>query len=172
MEQKKRSQPGFQRFLGIPVAYEVSVGAVVVRRSPEGFQCLLLQYPHGHWDFVKGHVEPGESYEETLRREAQEEAGIEDLEVLPGFRERTRYFYVAKGSEREKRIRLKKGLWIFKTVYFYLAESKTADVRLSHEHIGYAWLLFPEAIEKVTFPATKRILQGAEAFLKKGERTA
>jgi bis(5'-nucleosidyl)-tetraphosphatase len=165
----RNRQPGFQRFLGIPVAYEVSVGAVIVRRSRAGFQCLLLQYPHGHWDFVKGHIEPGESREETLRREAQEEAGIENLSIVAGFRERTRYFYIAKGSEREKRLRLKKGLWIFKTVYFYLAETDMEEVTLSHEHIGSAWLPFPEAIKRVTFPATKRILQRAEEFLKKKE---
>lgn len=165
--EEKNKRHGFQHLLGLPVAYEVSVGAVIVRHTAEGLRCLLLQYPHGHWDFVKGHVEADETDELTLRREAQEETGIKQLSLVAGFRDKTRYFYVAKGTEREKRIRLKRGLWIFKTVHFYLAETATEEIVLSDEHIGYAWLPFSEAIERVSFPNTKRILQKAFEFLEK-----
>jgi bis(5'-nucleosidyl)-tetraphosphatase len=168
----RNRQPGFQRFLGIPVAYEVSVGAVIMRKASEGREYLLLQYRHGHWDFVKGHGEAGETHEETLRREAKEEADIDSLTVFPGFREKTSYFYVAKGGEREKRLRLKKGLWIFKKVYWYLAETQDTEVfvpRASHEHLDYAWLPFEGAVARATHPAAKRILQSAEEFMKKKE---
>jgi 8-oxo-dGTP pyrophosphatase MutT (NUDIX family) len=168
----KVSRRGFQHFLGLPVAYEVSVGAVIVRRTAEGFECLLLKYRHGHWDLVKGHSEAGETHEETLRREAKEEVDIDRLSVMPGFRKKTRYFYVAKGSEREKRLRDKRGLWIFKKVYWYLAETTDTQVFIpesSHEHTAYAWLPLTQAVERATFPAIKRILKDAQAFLAKQE---
>lgn len=169
-EKNKRS--GFQHLLGLPVAYEISAGAVIVRHSSIGWECLLLQYRHGHWDFVKGHVEKGESHQETVKREAKEEADIDDLSIFSGFQEKTLYFYRAKGTEREKRIQAKRGLWIFKKVYWYLAETKDTEVFIpeaSHEHIAYEWLPFAEAIERATFPEAKRILRKAQNFLQEKE---
>jgi 8-oxo-dGTP pyrophosphatase MutT (NUDIX family) len=159
--------PGFQRLFGIPFAYEVSVGAMIFRRTPmDGeVEYLLLQYPHGHWDCVKGHIEAGETKEETLHRETLEEAGIREITLVKGFRSLTRYFYTAKGTELEKRRRSKKGVWILKTVYFYLAEAKDDTVTLSDEHIGFAWLPFEEAKKKLSFPAVKKILSDAHKFL-------
>lgn len=166
----KKTQPGFQHFLGLPIAYEVSVGAVVFRRGAQGVEYLLLRYPHGHWDYVKGHIEAGESEENTLRRETFEEAGVELSAIMKGFRRSTRYFYTAKGAELEKRKRQGRGIWIFKTVRFYLAEvASDVQITISDEHIGFAWLPFEEAIEKLTFPAARRIIESADAFLKKGK---
>ena len=48
--------------------HEKSCGAVIVRDG-NGIEYLLLQYETGHWDFVKGHVELGESEVETTSRE-------------------------------------------------------------------------------------------------------
>lgn len=164
---KTKTTPGFQSLLGLPVAYEVSVGAVIFRRSAKtgAIEYLLLRYPHGHWDYVKGHIEAGESHKETLRRETMEESGIEHIDIVRGFRKYTRYFYTAKGTELEKRKRTGKGIWIFKTVYFYLAEAGNDAIAISDEHIGFAWLPLNEAVAKLTFPAAKDILESADAFL-------
>jgi 8-oxo-dGTP pyrophosphatase MutT (NUDIX family) len=166
----RKRQPGFQRIFGTPLAYEVSVGAVVFRCGASGeYEYLLLRYPHGHWDYVKGHVEAGETYEETMRREILEESGLTAIELIHGFRKHTRYFYTAKGSELEKRKRSGKGLWIWKTVYFYLARVKDDcdRVAISDEHTSFAWLPVDPAISKLTFPVAKDILLAADAFLKK-----
>lgn len=163
----KKTQPGFQSIFGVPLAYEVSVGAVIFRRTSHRIEYLLLRYPHGHWDYVKGHIEAGETQEETLRRETQEESGIANMNVVRGFRKHTRYFYTAKGTELVKRKQSGKGIWIFKTVYFYLAEAIDSEISISDEHIGFAWLPFEEASTKLTFPAAKSILETADVFLKK-----
>lgn len=162
-----KTKPGFQSFLGFPVAYEVSVGAVIFRRTPDNrIEYLLLRYPHGHWDYVKGHIEAGETHEQTLRRETHEESGLDAIDIMKGFRTYTRYFYTAKGTELVKRKRTGKGIWIFKTVYFYLAEVHDATIEISDEHTGFAWLTFEEAIAKLSFPATKDILDKAHTFLR------
>lgn len=164
----KPSKPGFQKFLGFPLAYEISVGAVIFRRTEKGeVEYLLLRYPHGHWDYVKGHIEAGENHEETLRRETLEESGIDNIRIMKGFRQHIHFSYTAKGSEREKRIRQGNGLWIFKRVYFYLAEAPVSDVKISHEHIHFSWLPFESAMQRLTFPNAKNILQKADEFLKK-----
>ncbi|HLD81405.1 MAG TPA: bis(5'-nucleosyl)-tetraphosphatase [archaeon] len=132
---------------------EKSAGVVVFRGAGGEKKYLLLHYALGHWDLVKGHVEKGETGEETARRECLEETGIKDLELVPGFREGIEYSYT-RGSER-----------VHKAVTFYLAETLEEKVTLSFEHQGFAWLSFKEAMERLTFENAKGVLRKADAFL-------
>ena len=38
--------------------------------------CLITSIERGHWGFPKGIIDPGETPEETARKEAEEEAGL------------------------------------------------------------------------------------------------
>jgi len=151
----------FLKLAGFPVEWEVSVGTAVFRLENGQRAYLILKYPSGHFDFPKGHMEEGESEEETLRRETEEETGIRELRILPD-RTSIRYFYVAKGGERERRIREGRGRIIFKVVHFYPAETKETEVRISHEHTGFEWLPYEEAIGRLTFENAKEVLRRAE----------
>lgn len=155
---------------GFPVVWEVSVGSVLFRPAPDGTrEYLILQYPSGHFDFPKGHMEAGETEVDTLRRETEEETGIRDIRVYPE-RVSIRYFYEARGNEYERRRREKRGTWIFKVVHFYPAEAEPgAEAAISHEHIGSIWLPFDRALEKVTFENAKRVLQSTEEYLRKNQ---
>jgi len=149
------------KLFGAPVEWEVSVGAAVFRVDDGKRMYLILRYPSGHFDFPKGHMESGESEEDTLRRETEEETGIRTLRVIPD-RTSIRYFYIAKGSERERRIREGRGRWIFKAVHFYPAETDEIEVHISHEHTGFEWLPYEQALEKLTFENAKEVLRQAE----------
>ncbi|HLD48866.1 MAG TPA: NUDIX domain-containing protein [archaeon] len=133
---------------------EKSVGAIIFLRGKE-IKYLLLHYESGHWDYVKGHIEKGESEKETLLREAKEEAGLTDLKIIDGFKERIRYFFKAEGK------------LISKEVVFYLAETKTEDIKLSFEHKGFKWLPYADAEKIVTYKNAKELLKKADEFLKK-----
>ncbi len=137
---------------------ERSAGAVIVRDEKGVRHYLLLQYGKRkgggfHWDFPKGHLEKGETTEEAIRREVAEEAGITDLEFVPGFRETLRLFFRWEGKTS------------IKFVAFRVVRTRTADVKLSFEHIGFAWLPFTEAVARVTFKNAKQLLMNVEAFL-------
>ncbi|QQS16244.1 MAG: NUDIX domain-containing protein [Candidatus Moraniibacteriota bacterium] len=152
------------------MSYEVSAGAVVFRREPDGMRrFLLLQYRHRHWDFPKGHVEVGETLEMAARRETEEEAGLTNLRLVPGFHRRIHFFYTAKGTERERRRKEGRALLIFKTVHFFLAESvpEAPPVRLSEEHLDSVWLSFDRAVERATFDNAKSLLRSAQSILSK-----
>jgi len=115
---------------------------------------LLLQYDAGHWDFVKGNVELNESEKDTVIRELQEETGLVDAGFLEGFREKIEYFYRRQGTT------------IHKEVIFFLIETHTETVTLSFEHLGYAWLNYQHAMERLTFKNAKDVLQKAHELLK------
>lgn len=141
------------------LSFEKSIGAVVFRVEGGQPVFLLLHYPSGHWDFPKGHQEKGENDEETLRREVEEETGIQDLKVFPYSKKQVRYFYQAKGNEKKKRIKQGTGTKIFKRVVYYAAETKTQEVEISFEHVGYEWLSFEEALKRITFKNSKDVIK-------------
>jgi len=129
--------------------FEQSVGAVVFYQD----KFLVLQYRHGHWGFVKGHIEKGETKKQTLMRELEEETGIKKAEIIPDFKEEIGYYY------HNKKL-------VSKKVTFFLVKVNTDKITLSpREHNNYDWLSFKEAHERVTFENTKRVLRKAKEFL-------
>jgi bis(5'-nucleosidyl)-tetraphosphatase len=133
---------------------EKSCGAVVYVKGSE-VKYLLLQYEAGHWDFVKGNVEEGENEQETTVRELREETGIMDARFIDGFREKISYFYKRQGAT------------VYKEVVFFLMETKTSEIKLSFEHVGFDWLTYENTMRKLTFKNAKDVLQKAHDFLKK-----
>lgn len=149
------------------VALEKSVGALIFREKEGTIEYLVMQYPHGHWEFPRGHVEGDETDEETMYREVEEETGISvtQLELQEGFRATMTFWYVARGNEREQRIAEKKCLTIRKKVIFFLACMDGGAIALSHEHDDYLWLTFDDAMKKLTYDNARRMITQAQTFL-------
>ncbi|MCD6500597.1 NUDIX domain-containing protein [bacterium] len=133
---------------------EKSAGAIVFCRKKGKIYYLLLHYEMGHWGFPKGHIEKGETIEETARREVEEETGIKDIKFVKRFKEWIKYFYKREGKN------------IFKIVTYLLAETHQKEVKISWEHIGFKWLPYKEALEQLTFKNAKEILKKANDYLK------
>ncbi|GIU71641.1 MAG: diadenosine 5'5'''-P1,P4-tetraphosphate pyrophosphohydrolase [Candidatus Nitrosocaldaceae archaeon] len=131
---------------------ERSAGAVLFREDDIRLY-LLLHYQARHWDFPKGNIEEGEEELDTVRREVKEETGIDDIIIIDGFKRVSEYYYKRAGK------------LVHKQVVFYLAKTNQKEVRLSYEHIGYEWLPYKEAYDRLTFKNSKRILADAEEFL-------
>ena len=134
---------------------EKSCGAVVFILDKGVAKFLLLNYAAGHWDFVKGNVESNEGERDTVVRELREETGISEAQFIDDFREAISYFY------------RRQGMTIRKEVVFFLMESYVDKVTISFEHVGFVWLTYKHAIEKITFKNSKIVLEKANEFLKK-----
>ena len=132
---------------------ETSAGIVLFRKEGSKILFLLLHYPSGHWDFVKGKIEDGESTHETAIREAKEETGITDITFLENFEEWIKYDFQYQGE------------LIHKKVVFFLAETKTKEVMISHEHLDYTWMDYNTSMEKTTFENAKTVLTRAQMLL-------
>ncbi|HJL67601.1 MAG TPA: NUDIX domain-containing protein [Nitrosopumilus sp.] len=134
---------------------ETSAGIVIFRKENSKNLFLLLRYPSGHWDFVKGKMEKNESTHETAVRETKEETGITNIMFLENFEEWIEYNFQFQGELVQKK------------VVFFLAETKTKEVEISHEHLDYTWMDYNSAMEKTTFDNAKTVLTRAQMLLTK-----
>ena len=132
---------------------ETSAGIVLYRIEDSKKLFLLLHYPSGHWDFVKGKMEKNETTHETAIRETKEETGITDMVFVENFEEWIEYNFKYQGELVEKK------------VVFFLAETKTKEIKISHEHSGYTWMDYNASMEKTTFDNAKIVLTKAEKLL-------
>ena len=132
---------------------ETSAGIVIFRKEGTKNLFLLLHYTSGHWDFVKGKMEKGETTHQTAIREAKEETGITDITFVENFEEWIKYNFKYQGELVQKK------------VVFFLAETKTKEIKISHEHSGYTWLDYNESMEKTTFDNAKTVLTKAQKIL-------
>ena len=132
---------------------ETSAGTVLLCDTSGGNEFLLLNYPQGHWDFVKGKMEVNETPQETVRREMREETGISNFQLIDGFEEFVRYNFRFKNEV------------VHKKVIFFLAKTNIKKISLSHEHNDYLWLGYNDALKKITFKNAKNILTKANKFL-------
>lgn len=131
---------------------EVSAGVVIFREDSK-LLFLLLYYPSGHWDFVKGKIEENENTHQTVVREAKEETGITDLDFVDGFEESIEYDFQYDGE------------LIHKKVIFFLAKTSIEKIKISHEHLDYVWLEFEDALEKTTYQNARSVLSRANQLL-------
>jgi len=132
---------------------ETSAGIVIFRKEETKNLFLLLHYPSGHWDFVKGKMEKDETTHQTAIREAKEETGITEITFIENFEEWIEYNFKYQGELVQKK------------VVFFLAETKTKEIKISHEHNGYTWLDYNSSMEKTTFDNAKTVLTKAQKLL-------
>ncbi|MGN6504533.1 MAG: bis(5'-nucleosyl)-tetraphosphatase [Tepidisphaeraceae bacterium] len=143
-----------ERSAGVVLYLDPSRPGAPAAHTPDARRFLLLDYG-SHWDYPKGHVEPGEDDPTAARRELQEETGITDCEFVDGFTREMTYMF-----------RGRRGGLIKKTVVFFLGHTRESSVTLSHEHVGFAWVTPDEALKKLTYPNAKAMLNAALDHLK------
>jgi len=146
---------------------EHSAGIIIYRKTKEGPKFLLLYHGGPYWNFPKGKLD-GESNFKAALREVREETGIleRDLRFRTWFKVQDKFSYI---RNKEK---------IYKTVTYYLAETKQQDVRLKivpethngERHEGYAWFLYRDAIRFLISPTLKANLKKAYMTIVKQRR--
>lgn len=137
--------------------HEHSAGIVVFAPTQDlnAHLYLLLRYAAGHWDFAKGHIEPGEDKKQTALRELHEEAGI-SATLMSDFEYSFSYAFEHHSGEMRK-----------KTVYFFIGCASSMQVQLSDEHIDYAWLSYHDALTRLTYENAQILLAQVEQELQK-----
>lgn len=131
--------------------YERSCGAIVFRKINDDYRYLVIKNKRSaHWSFPKGHVELGETNEETAMREVLEEAGIH-ITIIPGFMSTSEYMIQNK---------------VEKTVDIFVASTNDTNTTIQESEIeDYAWLEYENSLKRLKFENDKKILSDAHSFL-------
>ncbi|NLL63874.1 MAG: NUDIX domain-containing protein [Ruminococcaceae bacterium] len=131
--------------------YERSCGAIVFRKINEEYRYLIVKNRRStHWSFPKGHIEIGETEEETAKREVFEETGI-SIEIIPEFSKISEYMIQNR---------------VEKTVKIFVASTVDVNTVIQEEEIeDYAWLTFSELLNRLHFDNDKDIVTEAHNFL-------
>lgn len=137
--------------VSIDCFYERSCGAVVFRDIGGEKRFLLIKNKRSaHWGFPKGHVEKGETDEQTACREVLEETGIH-ISIFPDFKSKSEYTIQGK---------------INKTVLIFLATTKDTQTVIQQSEIeDYIWLGFDAALDTLNYENDKAILKKAKAYM-------
>ena len=131
---------------------EKSCGGVVFTRENGDIRYVIIRHRAGHCGFPKGHMELGETEQQTALREIREEVGLQ-CTLIEGFRQQDQYPLPKKPGT-------------VKQVVYFLAEFVEQEIVIQPEEISRVYLLpFEEALKLLPFPAARRILTKANRFL-------
>ena len=135
----------------IECLYESSCGAVVYRKIGGEVRYLLIKNKRSaNWGFPKGHIENGETKEDTAKREVLEETGIH-INIIPGFVSTSEYTIQGK---------------VEKSVSIFVASTTDTQTKIQQEEIeDYIWLNYTKAIKTLKFENDRSILERAHEFL-------
>jgi bis(5'-nucleosidyl)-tetraphosphatase len=128
---------------------EISYG-VVLFRTREKREVLLIQQQNGDWGFPKGHPEAGESDMETLKRELAEKTGITELQIDMDISP-LRMAYQFENHE---------GVEVDKTVVLYVGYStEEPRVLIPQEIREVGWYDIDEARHIITHSESRNLFQ-------------
>jgi 8-oxo-dGTP pyrophosphatase MutT (NUDIX family) len=135
---------------------ETSAGGLVVRGPDHQLEAALIGRTDRRgrllWSLPKGHVEEGETLEQTAEREVEEETGIRGRVLAP--LGEVEFFFAAEGRT------------IRKTVHHFLL--RFVDGELSdadHEVTEVAWVPVDELVSRLAHPDERGIARIAVATL-------
>ena len=122
------------------VEVEKACGCIII----EDQKVLLIKQKDENWGFPKGHVEEGETEEETAAREVKEETNI-DVEI-------------ESSKKYEMEYKLPNGN--LKQVVLFMAKKIGGEEKRQQEEIAELnWYTLEEALEILTFNNTKEVLR-------------
>ena len=135
--------------------YERSCGAIVFRVIDGQVRYLLIKNKRSaHWGFPKGHMEGGETPEQTATREVFEETGIR-IEIIPDFSLKSEYTIQGK---------------VEKSVVIFMARTNDEQTVIQREEIDdYVWLSYGRALDLLKFENDRAILRKGHQFLRRNK---
>ena len=139
------------------MADEKSCGAIVFTYENGIRKYVIIRETgiyQGYCGFPKGHMEAGETEQDTAIREVKEETGL-DVELLDGFRQVDEHFLAREGRPNDK-----------KTNVYFLAEFHDQELKAQESEVAEIVLMdYRDALESLQYNESKRELAEAESFM-------
>lgn len=132
----KGKKPSIQEIVREPTA-----GGIIFRRNKDGaIEILLIQDAKDRWTIPKGHIEEGETAQQTARREIGEEAGLKDVDVLG---------WLGKIHFRYRRV--DKLVLMTTQIYLVRAKGDTDAIQKEEWMNGIKWFAFNDALDAIEY---------------------
>ena len=123
------------------IVREPTSGGIIFRHDKDGgVEILLIQDGKDRWTIPKGHIEEGETAEETTIREIGEEAGLFDVEVLG---------WLGKINFRYRRV--DKLVLMTTQIYLVRALGDTNAIQKEEWMNGIKWFKFNDALDAIEY---------------------
>jgi len=123
------------------IVREPTSGGIIFRRDNDGgVEILLFQDSRDRWSIPKGHIEEGETAQETAKREIGEEAGLSEVEVLG---------WLGKVHFRYRRV--DKLVLMTTQVYLVRAMGDTNAIKKEEWMKDIKWFKFQDAIDAIEY---------------------
>jgi len=132
-----RKKPSIQEIVREPTA-----GGIVFRHEKEGkgIEILLIQDAKDRWTIPKGHIEEGETAQQTARREIGEEAGLKEVDILG---------WLGKIHFRYRRV--DKLVLMTTQIYLVRAKGDTNAIQKEEWMNGIKWFSLHDALDAIEY---------------------
>jgi diadenosine hexaphosphate hydrolase (ATP-forming) len=130
-----RKKPSIQEIVREPTA-----GGIVFRHGKTGVEILLIQDAKDRWTIPKGHIEEGETAQQTARREIGEEAGLKEVDILG---------WLGKIHFRYRRV--DKLVLMTTQIYLVRAKGDTNAIMKEEWMNGIQWFQFHDALDAIEY---------------------
>jgi 8-oxo-dGTP pyrophosphatase MutT (NUDIX family) len=154
---------------------ERSAGGVVYRKNGQNYEFLIGKHSGYHkWVLPKGHIELGETEQETAVREVEEELGVRARIVNATPIKTIDYYFTADLDDSGTTTRTVKSYQeqggsktkIHKSVVYYLMEVESEDHKPGWEMSESKWVSYAEGMEILVFESEREVFSEAGKQLK------
>lgn len=146
-----RKKPSIQEIVREPTA-----GGVVWRRNKKDeIEILLIQDAKDRWTIPKGHIEEGETAQQTAKREIGEEAGLKNVE-LQGWLGKIHFRYR----------RIDKLVLMTTQIYLVKAQGDTNAIKKEDWMNGIQWFGFNDALDKIEYDDIAKLMLKAKTRIR------
>lgn len=139
------------------IVREPTSGGIVFRRTKDGkdIEILLIQDAKDRWTIPKGHIEEGETAQQTAKREIGEEAGLKDVDVLS---------WLGKIHFRYRRI--DKLVLMTTQIYLVRAKGDTNAIQKEEWMNGIKWFRFNDALDAIEYEDIAKLMLKAKTKIR------
>ncbi len=122
------------------IVREPTAGGIVFRRKNGQIEILLIQDAKDRWTIPKGHIEEGETAQQTAKREIAEEAGLHTVDILN---------WLGKIHFRYRRV--DKLVLMTTQIYLVRAKGDTDAIKKEDWMNDIRWFKFHDALDEIEY---------------------
>jgi ADP-ribose pyrophosphatase YjhB (NUDIX family) len=149
-----RTRPSIQEIVREPTA-----GAVIYRVKDGKLEILMIQDAYDRWTVPKGHIEPGETAQETAIREVAEEAGVKNVEPICWLGK------IHFNYRREETL-----VMMTTQIYLFKALGDTDDIQKEEWMKGIDWFAYKKALKLAEYGDIQKLMAlGKRRLEQRGE---